>query len=158
MKKRVYIETTVVSYLTARKSGNPVVAGHQESTRMFWKQLARLSPFISDLVLQEVERGHPVQAKARLDALINVPVLRIESNARALTERLITEHAVPEEYPEDAVHIAVATVNGMDFLVTWNMAHINNPFTRMMIRQVAENAGYVAPEICTPEELFGGEP
>ena len=54
--------------------------------------------------------------------------------------------------------LAVATVNGMDFLVTWNMAHINNPFTRMMIRQVAENAGYVAPEICTPEELFGGEP
>jgi len=125
---------------------------------VFWKQLARFSPFVSDLVLQEVGRGNPVQARARLDALIHVPMLRIGSDARTLTERLIAEHAVPEEYPEDAVHIAVATVNGMDFIVTWNMAHINNPFTRMMIRQVAENAGYVAPEICTPEELLGGEP
>jgi len=157
MKKRVYVETTVVSYLMARQSSRPVVAGHQESTRLFWKQLSRFSPFVSDLVLQEVARGNPVQAKARLDALREVPMLRIGPDTRTLTERLITEHAVPAEYPEDAVHIAVATVNGMDFIVTWNMAHINNPFTRMMIRQVTENAGYVAPEICTPEELLGGE-
>jgi galactose mutarotase-like enzyme len=70
---------------------------------------------------------------------------------------LLAERAVPASHPDDAMHIAVATVNGMDFIVTWNFSHINNPFTRMMIRHVLENAGYVAPEICSPDELLRGE-
>jgi hypothetical protein len=65
--------------------------------------------------------------------------------------------AIPSEYPDDALHIAIATVNGMDFIVTWNFKHINNPVMRAKIRAVVENAGYVAPEICSPEEVVEGE-
>lgn len=84
-------------------------------------------------------------------------MLETDSEAKELAAMLVKEHAVPSEYPDDAMHIAVATVNGMDLIVTWNFSHINNPFTRMMIRQIAENAGYVAPEVCSPEELLEGE-
>ena len=78
MKLKVYIETTVVSYLTSRVSGNPVVAGHQESTREFWNRLGDFDVFVSDLVLQEAGRGDPTQARARLDALVAFPVVDVD--------------------------------------------------------------------------------
>ncbi|MBT6046059.1 MAG: hypothetical protein HOG49_04470 [Candidatus Scalindua sp.] len=55
------------------------------------------------------------------------------------------------------MHIAVAAANGIDIIVTWNFKHINNPFTRMMIRQVVENNGYICPELCSPDEFLGDE-
>ena len=81
-------------------------------------------------------------------------MLDIDEEARALAEDIIAGKAIPDEYPEDALHIAVAAVNGVQVLVTWNFSHLNNPFTRMMIRQVVQNAGYVCPEICSPDELL----
>ena len=68
--------------------------------------------------------------------------------------KIIEGHGIPEEYPEDAIHVAIAAVNGIDVLVTWNFSHLNNPFTRMLVRQVVENAGYQCPEICSPDELL----
>jgi len=157
MKQKLYIETTVVSYLTSRKTTNRIIAGHQESTKIFWRRLKDFDAFFSDLVLQEAGRGDPTQAKARLGALAALTMVETDQEAKKLASVLIAEHAVPLEYPDDAMHIAIATVNGMDFIVTWNFSHINNPFTRMMIRQLAENSGYIAPEICSPEELLGDE-
>jgi hypothetical protein len=75
-----------------------------------------------------------------------------------LAEKIIAGRGIPEEYPEDALHIAVAAVNGMEVVITWNFAHLNNPFTRMMVRQTVENAGYGCPEICSPEELLEVDP
>jgi len=69
----------------------------------------------------------------------------------------LADNAVPGEYPEDAMHIAIAAVNGIDILLTWNFAHINNPFKKMLIRQAVENAGYQCPEICSPDELMEAE-
>ncbi len=86
-----------------------------------------------------------------------MPVLDITDDVRQLAERLIAGRAVPEEYPEDALHIAVAAMNGMDFVLTWNFGHINNAFTRSIVRQVIENEGHQCPELCSPEELIGDE-
>lgn len=74
--------------------------------------------------------------------------------AHALAEKILDGRGIPSEYPEDALHLAIAAVNGLDPLVTWNFAHMNNPFTRMMIRQIVQNEGYRCPEICSPEELL----
>ena len=82
----------------------------------------------------------------------------ISEAAKALASRIIEGRAIPREYPEDALHIAVAAVNGMDVLVTWNFAHLNNPLTRLMVRQMVENAGYRCPEVCSPDELLGEVP
>ena len=155
MKRRLYVETTVISYLTARPSRDIVIAGHQESTRQLWAILSsQFDTYISALVYQEARRGNPEQIEKRLEAIRPFPMLGIDDDAKVLSEKIIAEKAIPGEYPEDALHVAVAAVNGIDIVVTWNFAHLNNPFTRMMIRQVVENAGYQCPEICSPDELL----
>ena len=157
MKKKLYIETTVVSYLTARQSSDPMIAGHQEATRVFWSRRDEFDLFISDLVLQEAGRGDQDAAQARLDALASLPMLDINDEVKALAKALIAAKAVPGESLEDALHIAVATINGLDCIVTVNFTHINNAFMRMGIRHALEAAGYAAPEICSPDELIGDQ-
>lgn len=155
MRKRLYIETTVVSYFTAKPSRDLMVAGHQEATRELWPRLTIIyETFISALVYEEASRGDPDQATMRLDALKAFRMLDVDDEARALAEKIISGKGIPEEYPEDALHIAVAAVNGMDVIITWNFAHLNNPFTRLMVRQIVENEGYGCPEICSPDELL----
>jgi predicted nucleic acid-binding protein len=155
MKKRVYIETTVVSYFTARPSRDLLVAGHQQATREIWPDLAaEYETYVSALVYEEAGRGDPEQAKMRIAAMKPFRMLDIDDEARNLAEKITAGKGVPKENPEDALHIAVAAVNGMEVFVTWNFAHLNNPFTRMMVRQIVENQGYECPEICSPEELL----
>jgi len=155
MRKRVYIETTVVSYFTARPSRDLIVAGHQEVTRELWSNLASTyEVYISALVYQEASRGDEDQAKRRLAAIIPFRMLDIDDEARILAEKIIAAKGIPAAYPEDALHIAVAAVNGIDAVVTWNFAHLNNPFTRLLIRRIVEDEGYGCPEICSPDELL----
>jgi predicted nucleic acid-binding protein len=155
MKKHIYIETTVVSYLTAKPSRDIMVAGHQEATREFWSKLSsRYETYISALVFEEAGRGNPGQAQMRLAAIAGFPMLNIDDVAQSLAEKIIAKKGIPTEYPEDALHIAVAAINGIDVIITWNFAHLNNPFTRRKVRKIVENEGYSCPEICSPEELL----
>ena len=132
-----------------------MVAGHQNTTRELWLKLTTdFETYISALVYEEAERGDPQQAKLRIEALKPFRMLDTDEEAQALAEKIIAGKGIPEEYPEDALHIAVAAVNGVDVLITWNFAHLNNPFTRMIVRQIVENEGYLCPEICSPEELL----
>lgn len=153
--RSVYIETTVVSYYTARPSRDLIVAARQESTRQLWPRLtAEYKRYVSALVLDEAAGGDKDQARLRLQAVEGLPVLHNSDAAEALAGKIIEGHAIPPEYPEDALHIAIAAVNGIEALVTWNFAHLNNPFTRLLVRQLVENAGYRCPEICSPDELL----
>jgi len=155
MKKRVYIETTVVSYFTARPSRDIIIAGHQEATRELWPLLtSKYEAFISAIVYQEAEKGDARQAQSRLAAIEQFPMIGIDDEAKSLAEKILLGKAIPADYPEDALHIAVAAVNAVDILITWNFAHLNNPFIRRMVRRIVEEAGYVYPEICSPEELL----
>jgi len=155
MRKLVYIETSVVSYFTARPSRDLMIAGHQEATRKLWPKLTEdYETYISGLVYEEAGRGGKDQAQKRLEAIKPFRMLDIDDEARFLAENIIAGRGIPDEYPEDALHIAVAAVNGAEVLITWNFAHINNPFTRMIVRQIVENEGYACPEICLPEELL----
>jgi len=158
MSPKVYIETSVISYCTGRASRDVIVAGRQQSTWDFWALLADgFSPYVSALVIAEAGKGDPVAARERLDAIAEFPVLVTTPEAKQLAQGVIDGGGIPAEYPEDALHIAIAATTGMDFLVTWNFAHLNNPFTRMMIRQTVENAGYDCPEIVSPDAFLGDE-
>ena len=157
MKKQIYIETSVVSYYVSRPSKNLVIAGHQATTIDFWAILDDYEVYISDIVIQEASQGDDVQAKKRLDAISDLPALKIDDETKALARALLNGRAIPEKHPEDALHIAVAARHGIDVIVTWNFKHINNPFTRMMVRQVIENNEYLCPEICSPDEFLGDE-
>ena len=158
MEPKVYIETSVVSSYTGRASRDVVVAGHQQSTQNFWALLTQgLLPHVSALVIREADKGDPELARKRLDAISSFPVLATTSESERLAQGILDGHGIPTEHPEDALHIAVAATGGMEFILTWNFAHINNPFTRMMIRQAVENLGYQCPEIVSPDAFLGDE-
>jgi hypothetical protein len=108
MKKRVYVETTVVSYFTAKPSRDLMIAGHQEATRELWPQIAsQYEAYVSALVYEEAGKGDPEQARTRLAAMKPFRMLDIDDDARALAEKILTGKGVPQEYPEDALHIAL---------------------------------------------------
>ncbi|MDA3834916.1 MAG: type II toxin-antitoxin system VapC family toxin [Spirochaetales bacterium] len=157
MKPSGYIETSVVSYLTARPSRDIAVATHQSYTWDFWEKLDLYQVYISELVTKEAGQGDAGAARKRLESIESLKLLTIDKDALVLSEKLISEKVMPANQPEDALHLAVATVNGLDIVLTWNYKHLNNPFTRMLTRQVIEDAGYHCPEICSPEELLEGE-
>ncbi|MHC5058054.1 MAG: type II toxin-antitoxin system VapC family toxin [Planctomycetota bacterium] len=156
MKPKVYIETTIVSYLASKPSGDLVTAAHQKITHDWWDgRSSAFDLYTSALVLGEAGAGDPAAARRRLELLEALPVLepcpRAESLARALLER----GPIPREEPEDALHIALATVHGMEFLLTWNCAHIANAELRLRLVETCGSEGFELPYICTPEELMG---
>ena len=157
MKPVVYLETSVVSYLTGRPSSDLVVAGRQEVSRDWWqRRRARYALRISALVLQEIGRGDRAVAREREEAVAGVPVLEITPEAQRLAADLVKGKAVPAQAAEDALHIALACVHGADYLLTWNFRHINNAETKRTLTAAVEAAGYECPMICSPEELMGG--
>jgi hypothetical protein len=117
--------------------------------------LSQFDLYVSASVLQEAGHGDPEASSARLKAIEGTPVLDVTDAAKALARRLIEERVIPDTHLEDALHVAVAAANGMDFLLTWNFSHINNAFTRSRIREVVESQGYRCPELCSPDELLG---
>ncbi|NIR52465.1 type II toxin-antitoxin system VapC family toxin [candidate division KSB1 bacterium] len=156
MKETVYIETSVVSYYTSNPSRDLVIAARQEITRQKWPEILKsFELHISALVIQEAEQGDAEASEKRLAAISKMPVLPISDEAESLASLLIGNGPIPEQYPEDALHIAVATINGMDYLLTWNFTHINNAQMKAKIISVVEAEGYQCPTICSPEELLG---
>lgn len=150
----IYIETSVVSYLAARPSRDIIVAAHQQLTLDWWEnQRHQYDLFISQIVLEEAQAGDRQAAEKRLAVLENMPLLEIDESVIRLAETLVQSHAIPIKAAQDALHIAVACINGMDYLLTWNCKHIANAKMRSKIERVCREEGYVAPIICTPEEL-----
>lgn len=156
MRRKVYIETSIVSYYTARPSRDLVVAAWQEVTHEIWPALqANFDSYISALVIQEASQGDREAAEKRLNVLSGFPVLEITDQAQEVANSLITSGAIPETAEEDALHISVASLNGMEFLLTWNFSHINNAFKKFKIIKAVEDQGFAPPEICSPEEFIG---
>ena len=154
MNPTVYVETSVVSYLTARHSRDVVVAAYQEVTRDWWRSARdRFVLYESALVVSESRTGDPEAARARLGILGTLPLLDATGPAVELTEKLLDQGAVPRSAAEDAAHIAIAAANGVDYLVTWNFRHIANATMRSRIEDVCRRSGFGPPVICTPSEL-----
>ena len=155
-KPSVYIETSLVSYLTARPSRDLLVAAHQQLTVAWWdEQRTRYELFTSQVVLAEVRAGDPDAAQRRLAVLERLPLLDVADTAIALAARLVTAQALPAQAAQDALHLAIACVHGMEYLLPWNCTHLANARLRSRIEQVCRDAGYVPPITCTPEELEG---
>jgi predicted nucleic acid-binding protein len=156
MKPSVYLETSVISYLAARMSRDLIVAGHQQISQEWWD--TRRPDFevsISALVVLEARSGDGDAAGRRLALLEGLPLLTLNDAAVHLAERLLAGAALPEKAREDALHIAIAAVHGIEYLLTWNCKHIANAVKRPLIEAICEAAGYRPPIICTPEELLG---
>lgn len=158
MKPKVYVETTVVSYLTARPSRDIVIAGHQQLTRDWWESCpGKFELVASELVMQEASAGDEEAARDRLGVLDALTLLETAEDALGLAQQLVDSAAVPQKAAEDALHIAIAAANGIEYLVTWNCRHIANATMRSKIEEVCRSAGHEPPIICTPEELLEAE-
>lgn len=158
MKKRVYIETSVISYLTSRPGRDLVVAARQQVTVEWWEQ--RRGDFellTSQVVLDEARRGDTDAARQRLALLEGMVLLQITSEAEELADAIIAGGLLPARAFADALHIAVATVHDVDYLITWNCAHIANAEILPRVGVTCARLGLTAPFVCTPDELLGEE-
>jgi hypothetical protein len=152
---RLYVETTIPSYLTARRSRDLRLAADQLATQEWWDECRHdYELFISQMVLKEAGRGDPESATARLARLAGIPLLSDLREAAELANRLLTDGIVPNVAADDATHIALAAAHGMDYLLTWNCRHINNHRIRSRIEHACKAAGLACPDICTPTELM----
>lgn len=158
-KKKVYVETTVISDATALPTNDLALAGRQIVTREWWKIASeRFELYASPVVRREAMRGDPSAAARRMAELVDIPDIAVTEEAVQLAQALVDAKAVPKEYKEDAMHIAIAAVSGIDYLVSWNFKHITNAQMIPKIKKTCAELGYCCAEICTPQMLQeGGE-
>lgn len=150
-----YIETTIPSYYVARSSPSLFHAAKQAATREWWDGgCSGLSLYTSFETIIEAGKGDERMAEDRLRLLQGIPILPLPDQAVGLVSKLINSGIVPAKAASDAVHIAVASANGIDYLVTWNFKHIANPFIRGRLRKAVGDAGFELPIMCSPDELL----
>lgn len=155
MKPKLYLETSVVSFLAARPSKDRILAGQQESTHRWWREKRRgYEIFLSKLVWQEAAKGNDEAAARRLKLIRPFRWLQATAEVVKLAKSLVTRKAVPPNAADDATHIALGAVYAMEFLLTWNFTHINNAATEELIREVCRQHGFPCPVICTPDQLL----
>jgi hypothetical protein len=155
MKRTVYLETSIIGYLTSRPSRDLVTAANQQLTLDWWHQHGgQYDLYISEAVIAECSAGDAQAAQERLDVLTDIPVLDVTEEAEILADRLLKEVPLPENAEVDALHIGIATVNGSDYLLTWNCVHIANAALKRRIEAVCRSAGFDPPTICTPQQLL----
>lgn len=156
MKPAVYLEASIISYLTAYQSRDVIVLARQKITEDWWEHnRQKYELFVSDLVEQEAGAGNVLMSKRRLKIIKTLKNLATSEKAVELAEILVKRKAVPENSVADALHIAIATVEQMNFLLTWNFKHIANAQMQSKIEKVCRDEGFEPVTICTPEELLG---
>jgi hypothetical protein len=156
-KPLLYIETSIVSYLAARPSRDPVTLRNQQLTHQWWDtRRERYALFASDAVFEEAERGNSAMALRRLALLDGLKRLRSTGDVINLAEELQSMLRLPARAATDALHIATAAMGGMDYLLTWNCTHIANPALWPRMERACAMRGLLVPVLCTPEQLMGG--
>lgn len=158
MKAKLYLETTIPSYLTAQPSRDLIVAAHQQITHDWWeKRRQNFEILISQFVIDEAGKGDKEASRKRLNLLSELNLLNITDDVLFLASAILDAGVIPQKAATDAAHIAIATVHNIQFLLTWNCAHLANAEMSMEIKSVCKSKGYECPVICTPEELMGEE-
>lgn len=150
---RVYIDSTIPSYLVSRTSRILQTAEWQRITREFWHD-NRFEFILSDLVIAEISVGDRSQVVDRLQAVEGLTVVDALDLERAFAQKLVVGKAIPEVALPDAVHVAVTAIHAIPYLATWNFAHLANPRTRPKIEQICRDAGYSPPRIDTPKAIL----
>jgi len=151
----VYIETTIISYLTAKPSRDLIVAAHQQITSEWWASVRpEVECFVSPFVIDEATRGDDEDARKRLEAIADFSVLQVNEEVEALAREYFAALNIPEKAKIDAFHLAVAAWHKMDYVLSWNCKHIASGRVQKMLQDTNARLGVHTPIVCTPEELM----
>ncbi|MDI6402015.1 type II toxin-antitoxin system VapC family toxin [Balneolaceae bacterium ANBcel3] len=154
MKPKVYIETSVISYLCGKPSRDLITAGRQQITLHWWEvQKSNFQLFVSEPIWDESELGDPQAVEKRLSVLRKIAQLEVTPEALEFAKFLVANTPFPDNAKVDALHISIATVQHMDYILTWNFKHIANASIRSKLEVLAQSRSINLPIICTPEEL-----
>jgi len=155
MNSTVYLETSIIGYLASRPSRDLITAANQQLTRDWWDgHHEQYDLYVLETVIAECNTGDPQAAQERMDAIGDIPILDVTEDAENLADELVKQIPLPENAEVDALHIAIATVNGINYLLTWNCAHIANAALQPQIEVICRSAGFEPPTICTPQQLM----
>ncbi len=157
MKPKLYVETSIVSYLTSRPSRDVVINANQQLAQEWWENRQIFDLFISQLVIDEVSKGDRVFAQKRLDLIQNIPFIDFNDEAKDLAKEILRQNVLPPKATLDVFHIATTAVHKIDFLLTLNCKHIANAFIFRRIEKICVEFDYEAPIVCTPQEILEKE-
>ncbi len=156
-KKQVYVETSVISYLTSRPARDVILLARQQFTAKWWEQRDEWDLCLSSAVLEELADGDPDAARRRLAIADTITKIQKLPSATMLADELIRSNAVPTIAAADATHLAIASTHGIPLLLTWNQRHLDNPSCRQKISAVIMEMGFLPPFVLTPERLLEKE-
>ncbi len=156
MKPKLYVETSIVSYLTSRPSRDVVINANQQLAQEWWENRHKFDLFVSELVVNEVSQGDVQMAEKRLNLIRDVPLIDFNGEAKDLAKEILRQNVLPIKAALDVFHIAAA-VHEIDFLLTLNCKHIANAFILRRIEKICVRFGYEPPIVCTPQEILGKE-
>ena len=155
LKPRVYIETSIVSYLSARPSKHSESSRRQDAAQHWWEHERQKYDLVAaDIVRVEASQGDPAAAALRMKVLAEVALLPLDDGILVLAKKLLAPGGIPGEAEVDAVHVAAASIYRCEYLLTWNLRHIANAQIRRTLERILKTHGYPVPTICTPEDLF----
>jgi len=153
-KPKVYVESSTISYLTARPTEEPIRKAKQILTKQWWEQRDCYELFVSRVIVEEIERGDKSAADLRVDSIQGIQFLQPNTDSERLTRGLLESGAFPRNVEMDASHVALAAVHGMNFVVTWNQRHIASNAKRLQIEAIIQGFGFQPPRLVTPEQLL----
>ena len=157
MKPKLYVETSIVSYLTARPSRDVVINANQQLAQEWWEKRQYFDLFVSQIVIDEVSQGDASFAKKRLDLIQDFPLIEFNDESKDLAKEILRQNVLPPKAALDVFHIALTTVHQLDFLLTLNCKHIANAFIFRRIEKICRQFGYEPPIVCTPQEILQKE-
>ena len=153
---RIYLESTIPSYVVARPARDLLQAARQQLTRDWWDlRREKHELFTSQVVLDEIAGGEAAMARQRLGVMAQIKLLDLTDEAKSLTKEILGSGLLPWDADRDAAHIALATVHEMEILLSWNCRHIANAAIQTRLRRLTEKSGFALPVLCTPDELTG---
>lgn len=156
MSETIYIETSIFGHLTARPTDNLIVAANIKITQDWWNEhRSSFTLYASEIVENEAAKGDPTIATQRLNLLQSLMLLELTEEAFELSQAFLSQSNLPSKASNDSLHIALATVYSLDYLLTWNCRHMANAQIQRKLAQISSDLGYVLPIICTPYEFIG---
>lgn len=154
----IYLESSIPSYLAARPSRDPTTAANQQLTHEWWQTApAEFEIFVSEAVVNEIARGNPAMAARRLNFVDGLPILPATDDVRALNRIYRKSLGLVGRARRDVPHFSFAVSYELDYLVTWNLAHIASPRVVRKLADLNEELGRHVPIVTTPAAFLADE-